>query len=984
MTRSASFAARALGVLLGLAPEFEVLRAQQVEAPSAQAQTQARAQATKDHGYHFEAGVDPVRSARAAQRAASDAASHGDVRFVLLKHALELASGAGELKLALEVLAALEAEYRVDVGELGLSAVREALQNSSGAERRLDTAQRALAWADGAARRGDFERTLQVLDTLGLRSIANQFESIREACAELRLRPSIAAYERVRSDIELLESKPDDAGACYRVGAYRAFDCGDLETGLPLLRRGSEAAYATLAERELRARSGLREGESEPLALADAWLELARSCKFESRARAMRQRALHWLREARGQSKHLQPDESEQLQARIQALQSSLDTTPAPDETARAAAPASVRRVALDANFEFDSRIRPGAQFALEFPELCVDRRGQVAAALVRIPERFDPALEFPMAVWLAGGEGNKVPSEAGKLVDPTRFVLVGLPYPESSRGTPGSVYLSNFEVVRVYHAQMLAQIASLIPNLSRDARLLGGFSNGGHCIWGVLSNSGEAFLRDFRAFVFADGGDGRGPAPNLAGACAFVCWGELSPNRNSSMALQRALERQGARVVAYEQSRAGHTFTDDARAGAKGWFAQEALPQLFEPEFAQLETAAAGAPGAVLLRLRELALVAEASPLENHIQRMRERIEADGRQRLSELREALSRAQSESARSAARVEAGRLAGLFAGADVARELEAFAAGSKPKREPAGGAGGRSPRRDVVEAKAPRAAHGAAVDVLVWEGDRLWLHCPAQGEVWGEPRLVAKGCSAPGAAVVGQSGAVEVLARKGRLLHHLRAGDDGEFEELETVSARASGAPAAAVGRDGALEVVCFEDRGLMHFSLDREGKWRRNGLVGADARGVVSLIRGYHGNLEMVIRESDNVQHLWAPPGGTWRRAHVISSNCDGAPSMVLGPHKNLEVVVREGAELMHYWARLGQGWNRAGPVTRAATGDASLTVGASGALELVVQEAEGWVHYRVTPSAGWTRGALVAGPAARGAQVLACSHGAR
>ena len=67
--------------------------------------------------------------------------------------------------------------------------------------------------------------------------------------------------------------QPDDAEANYRVGRYRAAVKGDWKKALPMLAKGSDAAWKKLAEQELASPAEARE----QLALANGWWELADS-----------------------------------------------------------------------------------------------------------------------------------------------------------------------------------------------------------------------------------------------------------------------------------------------------------------------------------------------------------------------------------------------------------------------------------------------------------------------------------------------------------------------------------------------------------------------------------------------------------------------------------------------------------------------------------------------------------------------------------
>jgi len=230
-----------------------------------------------------------------------------------------------------------------------------------------------------------------------------------------------------------------------------------------------------------------------------------------------------------------------------------------------------------------DEEVKPGATIRLEFPELAKDRGDQTAACHVRLPADYDPARPFCLVVWLGGGDGGNQPG--GGFVPEGPFVLAGLPYPKGANNPGQANMVGQYDQVWEFHRTMLDRIHEKIPNLKREWGILGGFSNGGHSIDGMLRvRDKEGALADyFGAFVLADGGGGYasedGNYPSLEGKFAYVCWGETSPNAANSEGVAKDFKSRRAETVASEMADTGHQFADFEQAKVKEWITTVVLP---------------------------------------------------------------------------------------------------------------------------------------------------------------------------------------------------------------------------------------------------------------------------------------------------------------------------------------------------------------------------------------------------------------------
>lgn len=232
--------------------------------------------------------------------------------------------------------------------------------------------------------------------------------------------------------------------------------------------------------------------------------------------------------------------------------------------------------------------VKPGATLTLEFPELPKDRKDQTAACTVSLPADYDPAKPFGLVVWLGGGDGGNQPN--GSFVPEGPFVLAGLPYPKGANNPGQANMVGEYEKVWEFHRAMINRIHEKIPNLKKEWSVVGGFSNGGHSIDGMLRirDKAGALADFFGVFVIADGGGGYasedGSYPSLEGKHAYVCWGETSPNAANSEGVAKDFKGRRAETVASEMAATGHEFAAFEQEKVKEWLKTVVMPALGMP----------------------------------------------------------------------------------------------------------------------------------------------------------------------------------------------------------------------------------------------------------------------------------------------------------------------------------------------------------------------------------------------------------------
>ncbi|NNE93322.1 MAG: hypothetical protein HKN23_16890 [Verrucomicrobiales bacterium] len=223
-----------------------------------------------------------------------------------------------------------------------------------------------------------------------------------------------------------------------------------------------------------------------------------------------------------------------------------------------------------------DPDVKPG-RMVLDFPELVVDRRDSPARVSLNIPSSYDPTKPVPLFVFLAGGGGNNAPTTQG-IVDGDRFITAGLPFPKGMNDSGQSNMVGDFRKIwSEYHEPMLRKIFETIPNIDKRLCVLCGFSNGAHCIGGMLKEVGEkGYPQYFNCFIPVEGGGyGRFKAGN--DSFFFVSWGETSPAKGPTQAAGR--KASGKHSKTFEMPGVGHSFAPVGKEKAKEWMDTVVIP---------------------------------------------------------------------------------------------------------------------------------------------------------------------------------------------------------------------------------------------------------------------------------------------------------------------------------------------------------------------------------------------------------------------
>lgn len=238
------------------------------------------------------------RKVALAAKLAEQAKQTGDdpeARFVLMRLACEMAAEGGEVRSALAIADRMAEQYevkRLSVKSYLLGKAVDSLPSgpeaSAAVGQLVDTAK---ALADEAVSDDDFEAAVRLV-RLAMQAArkSRDNELIRELTSRSREIDRLQLrFSSIKSALQTLADDPDNAEANLAAGQWYCMTQGNWKKGLPLLAKGSDAALAELARRDLANPTDPKER----MKLADAWWDLAEKEPAVTRPQ-VRGRAVAW------------------------------------------------------------------------------------------------------------------------------------------------------------------------------------------------------------------------------------------------------------------------------------------------------------------------------------------------------------------------------------------------------------------------------------------------------------------------------------------------------------------------------------------------------------------------------------------------------------------------------------------------------------------------------------------------------------------
>jgi hypothetical protein len=238
-------------------------------------------------------------------------------RYVYLTEARELAWKLGDVTSALAAADALGAAFSLDAAAVRIETLDETAKRARAPATLAAVGEAFLGMAESASAEERYDEALKLARKAEAPAKASK-EADLAGRVKLRLDDYKAAKEesaKVAAMREKLKTAPADPEANLAVGLYLCLTRGDWEGGAPHLAKGSDAALAGPASKELAPPAKA----DERIALAEAWWQA--SSKREARQRdGLQGRAFFWYEQAREAAGALPKAEQAALVKKIDAF----------------------------------------------------------------------------------------------------------------------------------------------------------------------------------------------------------------------------------------------------------------------------------------------------------------------------------------------------------------------------------------------------------------------------------------------------------------------------------------------------------------------------------------------------------------------------------------------------------------------------------------------------------------------------------------
>jgi hypothetical protein len=212
-------------------------------------------------------------------------------RWVCLTQAQEIAVQAGDWDTAWDAIVQSAIGFECDGLSMKVTLLAQAAKAAKTPDDAARLVERQLRVADEAIKGDSF-------DVADKAAAAAQQWSKKAASAALTAQAAAkakdvadikAGFEKSRKARETLAKSPEDPAANHEYGLYLCLAKGQWDLGLPLLAKGPEGPYRSIATRELAA----PEGPAEQCSLGDFWWDLVEKETGAAKS-AARSRAVYW------------------------------------------------------------------------------------------------------------------------------------------------------------------------------------------------------------------------------------------------------------------------------------------------------------------------------------------------------------------------------------------------------------------------------------------------------------------------------------------------------------------------------------------------------------------------------------------------------------------------------------------------------------------------------------------------------------------
>jgi len=243
--------------------------------------------------------ADKVKLAKELLKLGKESKDNPAERFVLLRKTMELACEGGDAALMVEAIDAIGQDFETDVLEAKRKMLVQFARQAEDSVRIRSLVEAAMPVSEAALAERRYETAMALVDASYAACTRPGGRIYRKKLYERReeMKKLVAEEKRIQRTLAALEAEPDNAEAHLAVGRWYCYFKDDWQRGLPHLAKGSDAALAAVARREL----GAPPAEAaDQIALGDAWWNLANN-RRDGEKDALMLRAGTWYQQAANQ-----------------------------------------------------------------------------------------------------------------------------------------------------------------------------------------------------------------------------------------------------------------------------------------------------------------------------------------------------------------------------------------------------------------------------------------------------------------------------------------------------------------------------------------------------------------------------------------------------------------------------------------------------------------------------------------------------------
>ncbi len=266
--------------------------------PKDAAQEQALTLIREVYKQEYDAATTPAKKIDLAKKLLFDAAGAKDdpvSHFVMLRVARDLATGAGETKVALEAIDRLAESFKVDGLKVKTAAIAKLSKSARTITQKKALAVGAAEVLDEALSAEQYEIARKLSDVALAAARKARDRELAKALASRKreIEQAVKAHAEFQQILSTLKEKPTDPPANLSAGRYYCFTQGDWVKGIPYLALGNDPGLKSLAIKELK---GV-DSPAEQVKLGDGWWNLGQERKFPEKD-SLLFRAGYWYEQA--------------------------------------------------------------------------------------------------------------------------------------------------------------------------------------------------------------------------------------------------------------------------------------------------------------------------------------------------------------------------------------------------------------------------------------------------------------------------------------------------------------------------------------------------------------------------------------------------------------------------------------------------------------------------------------------------------------